>query len=96
MAQRRSYQPARGGKRNSRAPLPSVPSVPRSIVRTPPKVYGKPFVLLEDERKNVFEFQGGAWTAYPRTIAECKVDCDVKQLAQKVNNMTRYEVRPEI
>lgn len=60
---------------------------------TTPKQYGKPFVLLEDDRKQTFQFQAGAWVPYERSIAECRVDCDVKQLAQKVNNMTRYEVR---
>ena len=92
MAQRRSYQPPRR-KSSSRTPPPLQAAPVRSYVKAAPIEYGKPFVLLEDERKNTFEYQGGAWVAYPRSIADCKVDCQVKELAQKVNKMTRYEVR---
>jgi hypothetical protein len=60
------------------------------------KVYGKPFVLLEDASRATFQFLRGAWVPYPKNIAECRQDCEVKQLSQKVNNMTRYEVRAPI
>ncbi|MBL9095212.1 MAG: hypothetical protein JNL96_28595 [Planctomycetaceae bacterium] len=91
MAQRRSYQ---SNRRHSspRAAAAAPPPTPRPV-KQPPKQYGKPFILLEDEKKNTFEFQGGSWVAYPRSVAECRIDCDVKELSQKVNRMTRYEVR---
>jgi hypothetical protein len=57
-----------------------------------PVVYGKPFVVLEDAQKGTFVYQGGQWIPHTRTIAECRQDSQVKQLAQKINGMTRYEV----
>jgi len=56
-------------------------------------VYGKAFILMEDLQKNTFEYVKGAWVPHAMTIAECRVDCQVKELPQKVNGMTRYEVR---
>ena len=71
-----------------------------AAVRTPPVVperkvpvtYGKPFVVLEDAQKGTFVYQGGQWVPHTKTIAQCREDCQVKQLAQKINGMTRYEV----
>ncbi len=57
-----------------------------------PVVYGRPFVVLEDGEKKTFVFAGGRWQPHTATIAECRVDCQVKQLPQKINGMTRYEV----
>ena len=95
MAQRRHFnqRPSRGGGRH--AP-PVVREVRPAYVKPEPKRYGKPFVLLEDEAKNTFEFIGGAWTPYAMSIAECRAGGEVTQLAQKVNKMTRYSVRLEI
>jgi hypothetical protein len=56
-------------------------------------VYGEPFILLEDANKNTFEYRGGAWVAHSKSIKECRVDCQVKELSQKLNRMTRYEIR---
>jgi hypothetical protein len=95
MPQRRHFnqrQPSRGG----RSAPPVVREVRPAYVKPAPKVYGKPFVLLEDEAKNVFEFVGGAWTPYGYSIADCRAGGEVTQLAQKVNKMTRYQVRLEI
>ena len=61
-----------------------------------PVVYGKPVVVLEDESKNTFEFQQGAWIPFAMSIAECRHECQVKELPQKVNRMTRYEIRRPI
>lgn len=72
--------------------VPPPPAPPRPV-KQEPTVYGLPFVLLEDAQKNTFEYVGGNWQPYSRSIAECKLDSQVKQLSQKVNNMTRYEVR---
>lgn len=66
---------------------------PEPIERRAPVVYGKPFVLVEDEAKNTFIFKAGQWIPYESSIAECRLTCQVKKLAQAVNNMIRYEVR---
>ena len=66
---------------------------PEVTQRTAPVVYGKPFIVLEDEAKNTFVFKGGAWVAHTSSIAECRLSCQVKELPQRVNKMTRYEVR---
>ena len=62
--------------------------------RKAPVQFGEAFVLLEDEEKNTFEYARGAWTPYAMSIAECRQEsCQVKELPQKVNGKTRYEVR---
>ncbi len=61
--------------------------------RKAPPQYGKPFVLLEDLDKKTFEYANGAWVPYALSIAECRQECQVKELPQKVNDKTRYEVR---
>ena len=84
---RRQKHPAR----TSHAPVPRAPAVLPE--KKPPIEYGKPFTLLEDENKMTFEFKSGSWIAYSMTIAECRQECQVNELPQKVNRMTRYEVR---
>jgi hypothetical protein len=94
MAQkRRAYN--NNNKRNKRAerpsflrPEPAVPYVPK-----PPVTYGQPVMLLEDTLRNTFEYKRGAWIPFAMSIADCRRDCLVKELSQKVNQMTRYEVR---
>lgn len=66
---------------------------PAVTERVRPIAYGKPFILLEDRDKNTFIFQGGAWVPHTATIAECRQTCQVKELAQRLNQMVRYEVR---
>jgi hypothetical protein len=91
MAQRNRFNAQR---KNRSAPPPPRKTTPEMMVKKPTLVYGKPFVLLEDSKKNTFGYEGGAWVPYAMTIAQCRLDaCQVTQLAQKVNNMTRYEVR---
>lgn len=63
------------------------------VERPAPVVYGKAFIVAENAVKQTFVFQGGAWSPYSSTIAECRRTCLVKELPQKLNNMTRYEVR---
>jgi hypothetical protein len=63
------------------------------VERAAPTVYGKAFIVAEDAAKNTFYFSQGAWVAYPESIAQCRQTCLVKELPQKLNNMTRYEVR---
>jgi|GEM_PF-7012331 len=95
MAKRRFQQPnkrqqaSRPPSENRRSMLaPVVPVEPAA-----PIVYSKAFIVAEDAAKNTFYFHGGAWVAYPESIAEAKRTCMVKELPQKLNNMTRYEVR---
>lgn len=81
-------------EQNRRARTPIVVNTDISARPKPVlKRYGKPYVVMEDDRKQTFIYDGGAWVAYTRSIAECRADqCQVKPLAQRVNNMTRYEV----
>jgi len=77
------------------------PNSPTRSLRRPPEptasqavAYGKPFIVMEDEAKKTFVYKAGAWVEFEASIAECRQSsCQVKQLAQKVNRMTRYEVR---
>lgn len=64
------------------------PYVPKPIV-----TYGPTVMLLEDSMRNTFEYKKGTWVPFAMSIAECRKECLVKELAQKVNDMTRYEVR---
>src|SRR5262245_2682409 len=66
---------------------------PDYIGKPAPSVYGKAFIVLEDQQKNTFVFSGGAWTPHDATIAECRERGQVKELPQRLNKMTRYEVR---
>ncbi len=62
-------------------------------VRQAPKVLGPPMTLLEDASKAVFEYRNGNWVEFALTIAQCRRDGEVKELPQKINKMTRYQVR---
>jgi hypothetical protein len=66
---------------------------PVVVERASPVVYGKPFVVVEDESKNTFIFQAGNWVPHSASIAECRQTCLVKELPQRLNRMIRYEVR---
>lgn len=96
MAQRRNFDHKRRKPSGGGNPAPAPRAVPMPLPRSVPKQYGPAFVLMENERKQTFQYQNGAWVAFERSIAECRADCLVKQLSQKVNNMIRYEIRPEI
>ncbi len=93
MAQKhRFHQRAKRGNRKL-SPAPP-PAERRAIVeKKPPVIYARPITVLEDEAKNTFEFQQGAWVPFPMSIAESRRECLVKELPQKVNRMTRYEIR---
>lgn len=85
-------------KNNNKPPRPSRPALSErpSIEippRKPPRELGKPFTLLEDAQKNVFQYRSGAWIPFAMTMAQCREEGDVKELPQKINKMTRYEVR---
>ena len=81
-------QASRNSPESRRASVPIVPVVPVAV-----PVYGKAVVVAEDAAKNTFYFDGSAWMPYTESIAECRKTCLVKELPQKLKNMTRYEVR---
>jgi hypothetical protein len=81
--------PAGGGR------LALVREVP--VYELKPKVeYGKLFIVMEDADKNTFFYNGSAWVPYKMTMAQCRAECLVKELPQKVNGKVRYEVREPI
>jgi len=83
----------RRGPRNSTSEPRGLRPPPEPIERQAPPVYGKAFVVLEDEQKNTFVFKAGAWVPHSASIAECRRTCQVKELPQRVNRMIRYEIR---
>lgn len=95
MAQRRHFNQNRRKHPSRGSNLPPT-AAPTPLPRSTPKRYGTAFVLMENDQKQAFQYQNGAWVEFERSIADCRVDCQVKQLSQKVNNMTRYEIRPEL
>jgi hypothetical protein len=78
-------------RHNNRSAAPAPPAI-RVPERKPVIRYGKPFIVLEDGQKKTFVFAGGKWQPHTATIAQCRVDCQVKQLPQKINGMIRYEI----
>ncbi len=84
-------------KKNDRPPRTGSNAAPREATVIPqrraPVVYGKPFILMEDAQKVTFTFKSGTWTAHAVSIAEYRESSQVKLLPQKVNGMSRYEVR---
>ena len=66
---------------------------PEIIERAPAVVYGKPFILMEDELKNTFIYKAGAWVPHEDSVAAYRQSCQVKELPQRVNKMIRYEIR---
>ncbi len=89
MGQRRHHLNNRSKSRGGAAAVrPPVAAIERKV----PVRYGKPFILLEDAQKSTFIYSGAQWVSYEKTIAECRTDCQVKELPQKINGMTRYEV----
>jgi len=93
MAQKRRFN------QNKRQMARSAPAVrglrlpPEVTERQRPTVYGKAFIVLEDDQKNTFVYKGGAWVPHTSSIAECRQAGQVKELPQRVNRMIRYEVR---
>jgi hypothetical protein len=85
----------RGGKKLVR-PTRSTASE-RPAIEIPqakePVSYGKPFIVLEDAQNSTFEYHRGGWIPFAMTISQCRMEGHVKELPQKINNMTRYEVR---
>jgi hypothetical protein len=93
MGKKRRYNDKRHPVRTFTPPPPAPERRAAAAERRAKTEYAKPFILLEDANKDTFEFKAGQWTRHSLTIAECRESCLVKELAQKVNGMTRYEVR---
>src|SRR5215208_6660966 len=93
MAQNRRYVPNKRQAARSAPDIRSLRRPPEVTVRPPPVVYGKPFIVVEDEARNTFIFKAGSWVPYTASIAECRQTCQVKELPQRVNRMIRDEVR---
>jgi len=93
---RRSHNQQRPSHPHRKAYAPPPVATAPPAEKKPPVEYGKPFTLLEDENKMTFEFNHGTWVPYEMTIAQCRQNFQVKELPQKVNRMTRYEVRRPI
>jgi hypothetical protein len=92
MGQRRQHHKHRRAERRTSAPAPAARPARTAFEIKPPVTYGKPFTLLEDTEKVAFIYSAGQWVRFEKSIAECRVDCLVKELPQKINGMTRYEV----
>src|SRR5688572_18473982 len=94
MAQRNRFSNNRQKNRSAHSPPPL--RQPLVMEKKVPVEYGKAFIVMEDEQRNTFVFKGGAWVPYSMSIAECRQDCQVKELPQKVNRMTRFEIRSPV
>lgn len=77
---------------SSRLETPAAPKPERKA----PVVYGPPYIVLEDEAKKTFVYDGGAWIPDSMSMAQYRQTCQVKELPQKVNRMIRYEVRSPV
>ena len=93
---RRPHHHGRRNHKRAAAPPPPALRTAEMFEKKEPVVYGDPFIVLEDAEKQTFVFSGGRWQPHSATIAECRVDCEVKQLPQKINGMTRYEIREPV
>jgi hypothetical protein len=92
VGQRSHHHGNKRQKARSAAPPPPALRVQPTSERKPTIVYGKPFIVLEDDRKETFVYSGGRWVQHSKSIAECRQDSQVKELPQKINGMTRYEI----
>lgn len=89
MSQRRRMP----NKRQQRSNAPPPPPIRTASVKKAPTKFGPPFVLLEDNQARTFIFSSGTWVEHSMSIADCRAECQVKVLPQKVNGMSRYEIR---
>lgn len=89
----RSHKSGKKLARQHRSSPPVERPIPQITPRKPPTVFGKAFILLEDDQKNTFEYREGAWVSCDWSIAVCRAEGEVKVLPQRINNMTRYQVR---
>jgi hypothetical protein len=93
MGKKRRYNDKRNAVRPFTPPPPAPERRAAAAEKRAKTEYDKPFILLEDSNKDTFEFKAGQWARHPMSIAEYRENSLVKELAQKVNGMTRYEIR---
>lgn len=93
MAQRRKFTQNKRQAARLAPQTRTLHKLPDPSERRAPVVYGKPFIVVEDEAKNTFIYKSGEWVPHAATIAECRQTCQVKELPQRVNKMIRYEIR---
>ncbi|HEY1599930.1 MAG TPA: hypothetical protein VGG64_10030 [Pirellulales bacterium] len=94
MGKKRRYNDKRHSPRPiAPAPAPAERRAAAAIERKAKTEYDKPFILLENADKDTFMFKAGQWARHSMSIAEYRENSLVKELAQKVNGMTRYEIR---
>jgi len=94
MGKKRRYNAnSRPVKRRTDRPPEAPRAAPEIREKKVPTRYGQMFIILEDESKNTFEYKDGAWVPHGVHIADYRLDGQVKELSQKINRMTRYEVR---
>lgn len=95
--QSRMAQRPRPNPKRQNFPARPRAAAPQQEAYVPPYVptrFGDKFIVMEDAAKKTFYFDGNQWAPYSMTIAECRQkQCQIKELPQKVNNKTRYEVR---
>jgi len=79
-------------RQNPRTASTAFRAPPLVMEKKVPVIYGKAIIVMENAKKETFVFAGGKWVAHVKTIAQCREDSQVKELNQKINGMTRYEV----
>ncbi len=94
MNQRRGNQnrPYRSGRGGARLPPPPPSPMPRSV----PKQYGAPYVPARKQNQTDLHLSGGRVGRVRPHHRRVPHRLPVKVLAQKVNDMTRYEIRPKL
>jgi hypothetical protein len=96
MAKKNQYGAKKAKKNLTRDGRPAMVREVPVFVRKEKVEYGKVFIVMEDTEKNTFAYNGSAWVPFSMTMADCRVQCQVKALPQKVNGKTRYEVRAPV
>jgi hypothetical protein len=96
MAPQNRFRPKKQKKRSKSTPY--TPAAAPSKLPEPIRsvVFGKAFIVMEDREKNTFVFNGSGWVPHSMSMAECRATCQVKELPQKLNDKTRYEVREPV
>ena len=93
MARNNRFIPRRQQRRNPSPTNSLLVRSPETVERAAPVQYDKPMIVMEDQNKATFVYDGGAWVQHERTMADWRTDCLVKELPQRVRGMIRYEVR---
>jgi hypothetical protein len=93
MARNNRFIPRRQQRRNPSPTNSLLVRAPEPVERAAPVEYGKPMIVMEDQNKATFVYEGGAWVQHERTMVDWRQECQVRELPQRVRGMIRYEVR---